>query len=89
MAAEMRAIEVGGTVDESGALVLDEPLRSVPAGRVRLIVLAPGAAEEEVDERAWLAAAATSPSLAFLADPAEDLYTLADGRPFRDDGDAR
>jgi hypothetical protein len=89
MAAELRAIEVEGTVDEAGALVLDEPLRTVRAGRVRLIVLAPGVGNDDSDERAWLAAAATSPSLAFLEDSAEDLYTSADGRPFVDHSDAR
>ena len=32
----------------------------------------------------WLKAAATSDAFAFLADPAEDIYTLADGEPITD-----
>src|SRR5690348_9932695 len=88
MAAEMRAIEVEGTVDEAGQLSLDEPLQAVRPGRVRLIVLTPDAtddresASDDVDEHAWLRAAAASPSYAFLADPAEDVYSPHDGKPF-------
>ena len=88
MTAEMRAIEVTGTVDEAGRLRLDEPLRAVAPGRVRLLVLT--ATENKTrsgdeDEHAWLAAAATSPSLAFLNDAAEDVYSPDDGRPFADE----
>jgi hypothetical protein len=90
MAAEMRAIELEGTVDEAGRLSVDEPLRAVRPGRVRLIVLAPGSASatdsapDDLDERVWLRAAAASPSFAFLADPAEDVYSPQDGKPFID-----
>lgn len=35
-------------------------------------------------EEAWLRAAASSDAFAFLADPAEDIYTLDDGEPFRE-----
>ena len=90
MAAELKAIEVGGTVDEKGHLSVDEPLRGMPPGRVRLIVLAgetiPSKHPAEVGEREWLAAAAANPAFAFLHDPAEDVYTAEDGQPFRDAG---
>lgn len=87
MAAELRAIEVTGTVDEAGRLSVDEPLRAIPPGRVRLIVLAPEHLRDvEPDEREWLAAAAASPSFDFLHDAAEDVYSIEDGRPFRDEG---
>ena len=36
------------------------------------------------DEETWLRAASSSDAFAFLADPAEDIYTAADGEPFRD-----
>jgi hypothetical protein len=47
---------------------------------VTLLPSSPGADSEE----AWLRAAASSDAFAFLADPAEDIYTTADGEPFRD-----
>jgi hypothetical protein len=86
MAAELRAIEVIGTVDEAGHLSVDEPLRTIPPGRVRLIVFAPEHLREddlrgdEPDEREWLAAA--NPSFDFLHGAAEDIYSIEDGRPF-------
>jgi hypothetical protein len=35
-------------------------------------------------EEAWLRAVSSSDPFASLADPAEDIYTVADGEPFRD-----
>ena len=32
----------------------------------------------------WMRAAAHSPAFDFLRDPEEDIYTLADGKPFHD-----
>lgn len=40
--------------------------------------------DETIDEREWLQAAATNPAFDFLKDPEEDIYTLADGKPFND-----
>jgi hypothetical protein len=39
---------------------------------------------EEIDDREWLQAAANNPEFDFLKDPEEDIYTLADGKPFND-----
>ena len=50
---------------------------------MRVIILLP---EDETTEKEWLHAAATDPAFDFLKDPAEDIYTLADGRPFVDEG---
>lgn len=38
----------------------------------------------EQEEYEWLKAAARSPAFDFLKDPQEDIYTLADGKPFHD-----
>ena len=38
----------------------------------------------EMDEREWLKAASNNPVFDFLKDPEEDIYTLADGKPFND-----
>jgi hypothetical protein len=40
----------------------------------------------EIDEQEWLKAAASSPAFELLADPGEDIYSLADGKPFIDEG---
>ncbi|MCI0561021.1 MAG: hypothetical protein MN733_21250 [Nitrososphaera sp.] len=84
MKGTMKAIEIAGTVDEQGELHLDEPLSNIGPGRVRVILLVPD--EEEMDEREWLRAAASSPAFDFLRDSEEDIYTLADGKPFHDEG---
>ena len=35
-----------------------------------------------IDDQEWLKAAMSSPAVSFLKEPQEDIYTLADGRPF-------
>jgi hypothetical protein len=42
-------------------------------------------AEVDVDERMWLRAAAMNEAFDFLTDPREDIYTLSDGKLFRDE----
>ena len=39
---------------------------------------------DEIDEQAWLQAAASNTVFDFLKDTEEDIYTLADGKPFND-----
>lgn len=63
-------------------IVLDEPYE-LPRNASLMVTVLPPAPEIESEE-AWLRAAASSDALAFLADPAEDIYTMADGEPFRD-----
>jgi len=55
--------------------------RIVGPTRVRIIILLPE--EADIDEMEWLRAAAVNPAFDFLKEPEEDIYTLADGRPFR------
>ena len=84
MNAALRAIEVAGTIDEQHQLHLDEQLPVSGPSRVRVIILVPD--QTDMDERKWLRAAASNPAFDFLKDPEEDLYTPADGKPFRDQG---
>lgn len=83
METTMTAIEMTGRIDEHHQLQLDNPLPVSGPMRVRVIVLYP--IEEEWDEIEWLQAAAHNPAFDFLNDPAEDIYSLADGEPFRDE----
>ena len=63
-------------------IVLDEPYE-LPRNASLMITVLPGSPEVE-SEDAWLRIAASSEAFQFLADPAEDVYTTADGEPFRD-----
>lgn len=83
MEATMTAIEMTGTVDEHHQLRLDGELPISGPKRVRVIVLYP--LDEEWDEAEWLQAAARNPAFDFLRDPEEDIYSLADGKPFHDE----
>lgn len=84
MAAAKRAIETTGTIDTQRQLILDDPLPVVGPTQVRVIILLPE--EADIDETEWLRASATNPAFDFLKEPEEDIYTLADGRPFHDQG---
>ena len=84
MDAPMRAIETTGMVDEEHRLTLDERLPIAGPSRVRVIILLPE--ETDIEDREWLRAAATNPAFDFLKEAGEDIYTLADGKPFHDQG---
>ena len=63
-------------------IVLDEPY-DLPANANLMVTLLPSSSDTDSEE-AWLRAASSSAAFAFLPDPAEDIYTVADGEPFRD-----
>lgn len=63
-------------------IVLDEPY-DLPANANLMVTVLPASSDTDSEE-VWLRAASTSDAFAFLADPAEDIYTLTDGEPFRD-----
>jgi hypothetical protein len=80
----VRAIEVNGVIDNERKLHVDGPLPVESSGRVRVIILLPE--EADIDESSWERSAAANPAFEFLADPAEDIYTLTDGHAFTDQG---
>jgi hypothetical protein len=51
-----------------------------------VIILFPEESDTGINDKEWLLAATTNPAFDFLNDPAEDIYTMADGKPFRDQG---
>lgn len=63
-------------------IVLDEPF-NLPAQAALMVTVLPAVTEPE-SEAAWLRTTAACDAFAFLADPAEDIYTVKDGEPFRD-----
>ncbi len=83
METPLAAIELTGTIDEQHQLRLDEALPISGPQRVRVILLYPRNGER--DEAEWLRAAASNPAFADLANPEEDIYSLADGKPFDDE----
>ena len=84
MESVLKAFEVAGTIDEKRQLHLDAPLPIAGPSRVRVIILIPE--ETDIDEKEWLRMAASNPAFDFLKEPEEDIYTLADGKPFHDQG---
>ena len=73
----MNAIEATGIVDAEHQLRLDEPLPIAGPSRVRVIILIPEAGEE-IDERAWTRAAASSPAFDFLKEAVRPAVCLTD-----------
>ena len=84
MSKSMKAIEVTGQVDSEGRLHLDERLNAVHAGPVRVILLVTEN-PDLIEETDWLRNAATNSAFDFLNDPAEDIYSPSDGKPFNAD----
>jgi hypothetical protein len=83
MDAPLTAIETTGVIDEQHQLRLDDVLPVSGPKRVRVIVLCPN--DDEWNEREWLRAAVSNPAFADLAASEEDIYSLADGKPFHDE----
>jgi hypothetical protein len=77
-----KAIETTATINANRQLVLDEPLPIAGPTKVRVIILLPD--EVDIDEKKWLRSASVNPAFDFLKEPEEDIYTLADGKPFHD-----
>ena len=77
-----KAIETTATINAEHQLVLDEPLPFAGPARVRVIVLL--SEQADIEEGEWLRAGSTNSAFDFLKAPEENIYTLADGRPFHD-----
>lgn len=77
-----KAIETTAIINANRQLVLDEQLPVVGPAKVRVIILLPE--DVDIDEKEWLRSASVNPAFDFLKEPEEDIYTLADGKPFHD-----
>lgn len=79
----LTAIEMTGSIDENRQLQLDGVLPVPGPMRVKVLVLYP--LIDEWDQSEWLRAAAHNPAFDSLNDREEDIYSIADGEPFRDE----
>ena len=76
---KMQALEVIGNIDKDGFLKIEKPL-AVKNRKVKVIILFPD--DDVLDDSLWLKALANNPSLDFLNEPEEDIYTPQHGKPF-------
>ena len=76
----LTAVETTGTIERNGKIVIDETFAVNAPTSVRVIVLFPES--EDIDENEWQKAAQQNKAFDFLHDAEEDIYTLADGKPF-------
>jgi hypothetical protein len=81
---DYKAIALEGTIDDQHRLQIEAHLPDVSPGRVRVLVFVP-LWDEPTDEE-MLRDLACNPVFDFLKDPAEDLYSPTDGKPFHDEG---
>jgi hypothetical protein len=79
----LKAIELTGTIDAQHHLHLDSDLPLPGPQKVRVIVLYDPA--EDTAQGEWLRNIAHNPAFAYLNEPEEEIYSLADGKPFRDE----
>jgi hypothetical protein len=77
----MQTIRVIGRVDGDGQLIASVPA-SIAPGEVEVVVIAPTPSEDDAGNN-WLAGIAREWH-DDLADPQQDIYTLADGAPADD-----
>ena len=79
---QTKAIETTGIINEKNELIIDEPLPLLGPTRVRVLILVPN--HQDLKEDEWLRTATTNPVFNFLKEPAEDIYKVSDGSPFKD-----
>lgn len=77
----LQAVERIGTLEEPDLIRLDAPLPDIAPHSLRVILLL-SERVDLIDEQQWLRAAAKNPVFDFLKDPAEDIYSVEDRKPF-------
>lgn len=78
----MRALELIGRIDEKGFIQIDKPLRVVNK-QVKIIILMQE--DGDLSDEEWLYAATSNPAFDFLNEEAENIYTISDGKPMKDE----
>lgn len=80
----MKAIEITTKTDDTGRLKVDIPLKRENQ-KVRLLILLNDEDEPSDNEKAWLYSVSKNPSFDFLNEPEEEVYSLKDGVPVKDE----
>ncbi|MBW6534458.1 MAG: hypothetical protein K0B11_05585 [Mariniphaga sp.] len=80
----MKAIEIKAKTDDTGNLKLDIPLKRKNR-QVKILILFKEDDELLDNENVWLYFNSNNPSLDFLNEPEEDIYSLTDGEPINHD----
>jgi len=80
----MKAIEIKAKTDDTGNLKLDIPLKRKNR-QVKILILFKEDDELLDNENVWLYSNSNNPSLGFLNEPEEDIYSLTDGEPINHD----
>lgn len=78
----LNAIETTATIGSNRQLLLDKDLPVSKSEKVRIIVLL---SDDDFTGQEWLRTITNNPAFDFLKDPAEDIYTLEDGKPLTDE----
>lgn len=76
----MIAFETKGVIDKHGFLIVEKPI-ALRNRKVRVLVLL----QEDQDNTEWLQAISSNPVFDFLAEEAEDIYSLNDGFELTDE----
>ncbi|TDK41498.1 hypothetical protein [Algoriphagus formosus] len=73
----MKAIEIKAVTNSDGSISLE--LTGLKGGiSIRVLILSE---EDELDEKNYLKFISNNPSLDFLNEPEENVYTIKDGKP--------
>ncbi|WP_288373798.1 hypothetical protein [uncultured Algoriphagus sp.] len=75
----MKTIEIKTVTNSDGSISL-EPTGLKGGVSVRVLILSE---EDELDEKNYLKFISNNPSLDFLNEPEENVYSIKDGKPFK------
>lgn len=76
-----KAFEVDGLIDDKKRLLINEPLPIKGPKKVKVLILIE---EDDLDEENFYKSLSENPSFNFLKEPEEDIYSIEDGKDFKD-----
>ena len=80
----MKAIEINTKKNNKGQLKIDIPLKKRNKN-VRVLILFSDEEDLIDDDKIWLYSNSQNPSFNFLSEPEENIYSLNDGEPLKND----
>ncbi|MBT3382315.1 MAG: hypothetical protein HN778_18215 [Prolixibacteraceae bacterium] len=80
----MKAIEINTKTNNKGQLKIDIPLKKRNKN-VRVLILFSDEEDLIDDDKIWLYSNSQNPSFNFLSEPEENIYSLNDGEPLKND----